>query len=124
MKKVVIEELPNGQANAFFRGKVWKRETEYGEYGLVPRWYRVSSDNRALSSAKCHRHLEDSYKSGDYKRKIHRFLRLAVTDEYADLNAIPTISQIEANRSRWLVEGMILQGSINLLTAPPGGFKS
>jgi archaellum biogenesis ATPase FlaH len=125
MGKVVIEDLPNGAANAFFRGGgVWKREIEEGEYGSVPRWHCVSSDNEALNSPKFHHLLEDFYKSSRYERKIRRFPRLGVTEEFADLQAIPTISQIEADDVNWLVEGMILQGSINLLTAPPGGFKT
>lgn len=125
MENVVIERLDDGKANGFFKGGgAWKRETVQGEYRPVPRWKCVSSDNEALSSAKFHRLLEGFYKSGDYERKIQRSPRLGVTEEFADLNAVPTISQIKSNKVSWLVEGMILQGSINLLTAPPGGFKT
>lgn len=124
MSKVVFEHLHNGEANAFSPGGAWKRRTEIGKYGLVPRWHCVSSGNEALSSPRFNRLLEDLYSSDDCEHKIQRFPRLGVTEEFADLQSIPTISQIEGDKTRWLVEGMILQGSINLLTAPPSGFKT
>jgi hypothetical protein len=124
MTEVVFEDLRNGEANAFFPGGVWKRRTEPGEYGPVPRWRCVSSDDEAFSSPKFHRLLEKFYKSDNHMPQIQRFPRPGVTEEHADLNAIPTISQINGSKVQWLVEGMILQGSINLLTAPPGGFKT
>jgi len=55
MEKPVIEARPNHEARASFKNKAWKRYTEEGDYGPVPRWRCVSSGNEALSSPKFHR---------------------------------------------------------------------
>lgn len=129
MAKIVFEDLPSGEANAFFRGRLWKRQTLDGENGPFFRWSHISSDDsddpyNRLSSPKFHYLLEKLYKSGDFKQEIERFPRLGISDEYAELLAVPTISEIEKQADRWLVDEMILEKSITLLTAPPGGFKT
>jgi hypothetical protein len=82
------------------------------------------SSNEGFSSRKFHELLEKLYESGKFNREIRRFPRLDITKEDASFYAIPTISEIDRSTSRWLIEDMIQEGTINLLTAPPGGFKT
>jgi hypothetical protein len=123
MDEIVIDEHTNGNTKAYFKGWVWEREFLDGEEGRFAFW-RCHSSNEDFSSQKFHDLLEKLYESGNFNRVKKRFPRLDITKDDASFYAIPTISEIPKSTSRWLIKYMIQEGTINLLTAPPGGFKT
>jgi hypothetical protein len=113
----------HSEANLYYKGRHWKR------LGSTRRWFRVSYDGRHrtfknISDARLETLFEEMYQGRRDVRRVQRFPRLGITKESADFYAIPTISEIENSTSRWLIKDMLQEGTINLLTAPPGGFKT
>jgi hypothetical protein len=124
--KTAIEILGPGEATAFRGSKLWRRRLDSES---EPKWYKaIERGGRGYKlkevSPKRHARLEQKYKANDHKREVIRFPRVGVNDEYAELLAIPTIGEVKSKKSHWLVDGLILENSVNLLTAPPGMFKT
>jgi hypothetical protein len=123
VEEPAFEIQSRGDASVFYKSHHWKR------LGSTRRWYKVSYDGRQrtfrnITDARLEALFEEMYQGRRDVKYVQRFPRLGNKEESTDLEAIPTISQITRNTSSWLIEGLILQGTINLLTAPPGGFKT
>ena len=56
--------------------------------------------------------------------KIRRFPRLRSPETITRFRDIPLTTNVDSEATRWLVEGIFAERSINLLIAPPGGFKT
>ncbi len=120
MEEPVVEMRSNGKANLFHRGRLWKR------FDSPRRWRRVLSDGglTTINHAKLENLLEEMYRRGKHVRRIRRFPRSGIPDTISSFPDIPLTAQIENESSRWLIEGVIRESSINLLTGPPSGFKT
>ncbi len=127
MAKPIIETRKDGTTNVFFGRKIWKRIYEHDSDSEF-RWHEVvSSENgykRVRTPLNLDALLETAFKSGDYAQTIHRFPRLPAPDRINDVSDIPSVRTIKDAATGWLVEGLILRGSLVLLTAPPAGYKT
>jgi hypothetical protein len=126
MAKPMVEILEDGEANIFFEGRRWRRTIQFDDDGQSFSWKYCSSEHdRGLAGPKFQHLLETIYRSHDSDEdELPRFPRVGVSDDYAGLFGIPTIGNIESPKHQWLVEGLISRGTLNLVTAPPGGYKT
>lgn len=126
MAEPVIEVRPNGDLNCFWKGRIWKRKWR-GHHN--PIWCSVESleDGESIYvpvRRGTARELELLRKKGRFKRRIQRFPRTTSPGRIKKFSDIPRISTLQALPREWLIEGVVPQASLTLLTAPPAGFKT
>jgi hypothetical protein len=126
MSGIKIENRPDcPDINLYERGHLFKRSKKHLDNKGNHEWVEVihsGKDEPILGEAR--RSLERLYRThtDESVRRIHRFPRL--TERINRFRDIPLTAQVETEPTRWLVKGLIVEGSINLLIAPPGGFKT
>jgi len=128
MNEPVIERRPDGPVNCFFKGNLWKRFRKPRNDEVHSHWYKTITDGRdtklQLESGRLARQLEAKYRTGEHDRTIRRFPRLVAPDRIIHLRDIPRTLEIDANQRGWLVDELIPEGSLVLVTAPPGEYKT
>ncbi len=124
MPAPVVEFLSGGRANVYFDGRLWKRTDD----GMCWWWKRRLENNNELGeliSPKHARVLETLYQEQlENPRKLHRFPRVPDPETISDFHEVPMLSQVEGGSDPWLVDGLIREGSTNLLAGAPGEFKT
>lgn len=128
MENPVVELRPDGPANCFIDGRLWKRIEKGQGNDANALWYRVvwRDTKHKLIRAASRRAilLEKTYQGGKCVREIERFPRSPEPERIARLRDIPRVRAVAIDTTRWLVNGMVPEASITLLTALPGGYKT
>ena len=131
MKDFVIENRPDSDnISVHYQNRLWNRSKHTRDYKGHREWTEVICVGGEYSRYGVHEeqrkileHLYQKHKNGSVRR-IPRFPRLPLPDKINRFHDIPLIAQVETEPTRWLVEGLIAERSVNLLIAPPGGFKT
>lgn len=108
----------------FKRSKV-RRDSE-GRHEWVEVIHVLGKDVRVPIVGIAQRLTEQLFRQHRHEsvRRILRFPRLPLPEKINRFHDIPLIAQVETEPTKWLIEGLIAERSVNLLIAPPGGFKT
>jgi AAA domain len=126
MPTPVVEILADDRANVYFDGRLWKRIQKNDSRVWCRILLRKGDKNVIdLISPKQAKLLETIYQEQlKHPKRIHRCPRLAIPETIKTFHEVPLLSQIEGGSDPWLVDGLIREGSTNLLSGAPGDFKT
>jgi hypothetical protein len=128
MKRPLIDIREGGLATVFWEGNIYKLEPD-SESGC--RCQQKTEHGLRSVDISVKKLLEWIYENPEAVKKVRRFPRLPERTEVLarnthidDLRDIPTTNEFEGQTIWWLLDGIIPAGSLVLLCAPPGSYKT
>lgn len=126
MDKPGVERFPDGRASIFFQGRHWRRIPTKGQSGTSSRWVGYTpTGTRRVAGKQC-KLLERLYRNPTRTRPVRRFPRDLYTrgKSIRDLADIPRIREVSTEGISWLVDSLIAERAITLVTGSPGSYKT
>jgi hypothetical protein len=130
MSGIKIENRPDSpDINLYEHGHLSKRSKKHLDNKGNHEWVEVidpGKEVRVPILGVAQRLSEQLYRKHRHEsvQELLRFPRLPLPEKINRFDDIPLIAQVETEPTRWLVKGLIAERSVNLLIAPPGGFKT
>jgi archaellum biogenesis ATPase FlaH len=120
MELPLLERRPGGVTYIFHRGRHYKREAG-------GQWSRCIGDQyRQVGHARARR-LERLYRHPERMKPVRRFPRLPQNEPQAPIKAffdIPLTTSLPRQEIRWLVDRLVPEGELVLITGVSGSLKS
>jgi hypothetical protein len=120
MHNFALDRRSDGAVSIFQGGRQYKRVP--GNNGS----YRWLEGSREVEGARARR-LERAYEHPKEAKQVLRFPRLELTETIRpikDFFDIPLTTSFRDRNLRWVVNGLIPEGELILIAAPPASFKS
>ena len=126
MSRKAIEIRKGGFASVFDHGRLFKRSA--GD-GPEPEWIEQIADEKRMVRESRVIRLEEIYRNPELQKPLRRFPfpRLQETkqpEHIDDFFDVPLIASLPSQKIAWLVESLIPEGELILITGLPSSFKS